>query len=183
MGIASNSDRPSDVQAIMKVVSTLAQAQDDRDFGRYRSCLTDEIFVEEYPGEENLDAKNGTSRGMGPRRAGGAFELRGHPAPSLQPYHRGRGGRRFVRSRRHRCAHAASGICANQWLHVGRPVLAKASAGGGTVANLGRALSSIVSGRAIYRVVIARGSGPRDNVGSRLDWQGNNSIDETAGRL
>ncbi len=53
MGIASNSDRLSDVQAIMKVVSTLAQAQDDRDFGKYRSCLTDEIFVEEYPGEEN----------------------------------------------------------------------------------------------------------------------------------
>jgi hypothetical protein len=53
MGIASDSDRLSDVLAIMKVVSTLAQAQDDRDFDKYRSCLTDEIFVEQYPGEEN----------------------------------------------------------------------------------------------------------------------------------
>jgi hypothetical protein len=57
MGMASNSDRLSDVLAIMKVVSTLAQAQDDRDFDKYLSCLTDEIFVEQYPGEENWTPK------------------------------------------------------------------------------------------------------------------------------
>jgi SnoaL-like domain len=45
MKAASQSDETADVLAIMKVMSTVAHAQDDRDAVRYRSMLADEIHV------------------------------------------------------------------------------------------------------------------------------------------
>jgi hypothetical protein len=46
VGTGANPTHADDVLAIMKVISTLAHAQDDRDVELYRSCLADEVFIE-----------------------------------------------------------------------------------------------------------------------------------------